>query len=329
MKTITRLILACSVGAMIISTSKAQERSSDYGTPIPTNYKGIPFPLRANKLDITNPIEAWMFDSTATASPLDSVTDTWVAGRVLNYDHKVNWNSSTTVAARMNTWMVVEKFNGSGWMLGGFGAGVRGNSMARYTYSVQDSGNYSMTFSFISGASAAPPDDSITIEFDFGKGATAGTDTNDAERHRVLAHGWGAPVFDTVLIKNVHLAAGQHVLTMTNYSPNVHDNGDIDIEKLTFSKVIPGGINELNRNNLDITIYPTACKDYINLRVEGAKSINKANVFITDLTGQVVYNKNYSDMNYAAINTSGFSNGVYFITILNEKNSITKKFIKY
>jgi len=85
------------------------------------------------------------------------------------------------------------------------------------------------------------------------------------------------------------------------------------------------GIEQSNPTNLKLTLYPNPASSQIHLY----SSENNAIVYISDITGQVVYSENKTDLNNgASIDVSGLTNGVYIVHLVSETGTADVKFIK-
>ncbi|AUC81007.1 T9SS type A sorting domain-containing protein [Lacinutrix sp. Bg11-31] len=80
------------------------------------------------------------------------------------------------------------------------------------------------------------------------------------------------------------------------------------------------GVEEFSLN--DVSISPNPSKDFINIKMNNPKSIEKVEVF--DITGKRVLNFN----NTTKINITNLGNGVYMLRVQTDKGSVTKKIIK-
>ena len=86
------------------------------------------------------------------------------------------------------------------------------------------------------------------------------------------------------------------------------------------------GINTFESRN-DIYLYPNPTKGIININVPSDFSL-PANVTITNSLGQIVDQKEAATAADLTLNTSSFSNGVYFITVAKDDQTKTIQFIK-
>jgi len=75
----------------------------------------------------------------------------------------------------------------------------------------------------------------------------------------------------------------------------------------------------------DLIIMPNPATDFMNILlpiIEGTQALK-----IFDITGKIVYDKEYSNTSNIEINVSEFKKGIYFLKIDNQTNSYCKKFV--
>ena len=81
------------------------------------------------------------------------------------------------------------------------------------------------------------------------------------------------------------------------------------------------------KNEMQLSVYPNPATDILNVNINNVNFKN-SNVSITNVSGQQIINTNMSGAN-AQINIEILSNGVYFVTVSNEKGfNKTVKFVK-
>ena len=91
--------------------------------------------------------------------------------------------------------------------------------------------------------------------------------------------------------------------------------------QINVCKVAPTGISE---NSQDLFyVFPNPAKDIVNVHTS-----REGNYFVsmTDLTGRVIYKKQYSGKEFI-IDISDFTGGMYFVTIENGTRGKTMKIV--
>jgi len=93
------------------------------------------------------------------------------------------------------------------------------------------------------------------------------------------------------------------------------------------------GIVELTRGEVSLDIldmYPMPVQDVLTVNISSNNNAN-ANLFITDMLGQVVFSQVVDvnhDFNTFEVVVSDFADGVYFLTVENASGAVTEKFLK-
>lgn len=84
------------------------------------------------------------------------------------------------------------------------------------------------------------------------------------------------------------------------------------------------GINEIDNKNLTIKAYPNPAQQLFNIELPNQQNFN---LLVYDVTGRKVFQRtNTSGM--VTIDCTGFTSGIYFIQVVNEKNILFCKLIK-
>jgi Secretion system C-terminal sorting domain len=82
--------------------------------------------------------------------------------------------------------------------------------------------------------------------------------------------------------------------------------------------------------NTNLNIFPNPCYNNCQIQYKPAKSIG--NITITNISGKVIYKEEYIPVTLLQygyeINTSAFAKGVYFVRLVTDKVSVTKKMVK-
>jgi hypothetical protein len=84
-------------------------------------------------------------------------------------------------------------------------------------------------------------------------------------------------------------------------------------------------LKELEKANLDITIYPNPASEQITIAYPNYNQF-PSSLLVYDIKGQLLYNKTITEAK-TVINVRDFEAGIYFIRLANEKKSVTKKVI--
>lgn len=95
--------------------------------------------------------------------------------------------------------------------------------------------------------------------------------------------------------------------------------GDVCLTPFNVSTL---GVSEMTMNNVEI--YPNPASSVINVKSD---MNGEGQVSLIDMTGRVVKNVNVTDISNATINVEDMSNGIYFIKIQQENNSIIDKVV--
>lgn len=114
---------------------------------------------------------------------------------------------------------------------------------------------------------------------------------------------------------NTYTASNTYPVQLITYS-NDSCFSDTIIQNVT---VIISGIDGIT-NNDELIIYPNPANDFIEIKT----NLDFTTIVIMDVTGNIVKKTHYQ----SNINISDLSNGIYFIKLVGEKNSITQKLIK-
>jgi len=83
------------------------------------------------------------------------------------------------------------------------------------------------------------------------------------------------------------------------------------------------GIDEFNTNGFKVNIYPNPIIDKLTIETN-AKIMQNLEVY--NLLGELVYRTNI--LNMITIDLSGFPKGIYFLKLFNDKETLTRKFVK-
>lgn len=115
------------------------------------------------------------------------------------------------------------------------------------------------------------------------------------------------------------LTAGGYTVTVT----------DANGCQLVQSAIITG-INEVNEDKISINLLPNPANSRVTLEYFSEKNTS-ANLRVVSINGQEVYNENINigkGSNVHSMDISTFSKGVYFVQLVNNNTTITKKLVK-
>jgi len=111
----------------------------------------------------------------------------------------------------------------------------------------------------------------------------------------------------------------------TFISDNVQTNKDgIMFDDLHFTDEIEG-IKEIQNNN-PITIFPNPTQDKITIEAKSTKA-QDYDLSIKNIQGQEVLNEKINLINVRTIDVSNMSNGVYILSLRNEKENFVRKIV--
>ena len=144
-------------------------------------------------------------------------------------------------------------------------------------------------------------------------------------------------LFDMLLDFRLHFIDGTDTLVQFRQTDNLNlfsmkfdqkvTHVEVDPEQWTMEEVINiSNIEETELSNLYFTIGPIPVVSKLNVYFLNVDSTSR-NISIFNLAGQQVYSGETNKTHFE-IDTSGLQNGVYFISVSNGNDIITKKFVK-
>lgn len=121
------------------------------------------------------------------------------------------------------------------------------------------------------------------------------------------------------------IIAGTYTLKWEYSKDGSVSNGNdcVWIDNITLPASTTVLINNITENI--ISLFPNPANDYININFTEIQ--DNTDIFIYNLTGQIIYSKRFNNQKQISLNTSGFDNGIYFIKINTGKKSVLKKII--
>ena len=90
------------------------------------------------------------------------------------------------------------------------------------------------------------------------------------------------------------------------------------MDNLTYSDAV----SVKNIDNEVVSVYPNPAKSIVNIT-----NVLNSNITVSDISGKIIFSKNNCSET-EKINLSDKSDGIYFITVLNNNTTLTKKIIK-
>lgn len=125
---------------------------------------------------------------------------------------------------------------------------------------------------------------------------------------------------------NGSYGAGSYTITTNSGATTVATGGSFAFtESKNFTN---NALGTQNFNSLsNIYVYPNPSKSTINVAVPNGADL-PSNIAVTNTLGQVIFTKKVSSADDLTLNTSSYSNGIYFITVERNKEKKTLQFIK-
>lgn len=84
------------------------------------------------------------------------------------------------------------------------------------------------------------------------------------------------------------------------------------------------GVNEINNKDLSMKIYPNPAQEAFTIELPQKVSFS---LLVNDVTGRKIYERKNA-MGIVKVDCSSFSNGIYFVQAINDRNIFTYKLIK-
>lgn len=110
----------------------------------------------------------------------------------------------------------------------------------------------------------------------------------------------------------------------TYHSTNVNEREIINAGEVKMNQITTSNI--AIEKELDFAFYPNPAQDMLNLEINTWSTADLSRAVIRDLSGKILYNENILS-NVSQIDLSAYAKGIYFLSIENPKNAITKKLI--
>jgi hypothetical protein len=112
--------------------------------------------------------------------------------------------------------------------------------------------------------------------------------------------------------------------TCADYTVTVTDaNGCTATSDTLFCSI---GMNELTNNNY-FTLYPNPATSTLTIQTDNPSPITDCHLQIHNAQGQFVFHSSF-DVHHSTFDISSFSNGIYFLTLSNGEQTLSRKFVK-
>ena len=168
----------------------------------------------------------------------------------------------------------------------------------KYTLNVTEDGIYDVSIPVSTGAGSA----SISLTFD---------DFDDYPPVTANSGGWNT--FSNIVVPDVSLTAGKHVMTLNIY-------GGINIDKFIFELKQQASIDKIKDSS--VIVYPNPTRGIFTVNMEKAGSVK-----VVDINGRTIYEKEVSASSHT-IDISKYPAGIYFVTVKTDGISEHRKLIK-
>lgn len=140
----------------------------------------------------------------------------------------------------------------------------------------------------------------------------------DSNANEAASHGY---VQYKVKLKN-NLPVGTHI---SNTAFIYFDfNSPVVTNTTTNTIALTTGVGDVRYTIFDVRLFPNPTNDFVNIAVDEA--MVKSKLTITDITGRKI-TVTQIEHRVTKIETSTYTNGVYFVTVESEKGRITKKLV--
>lgn len=98
--------------------------------------------------------------------------------------------------------------------------------------------------------------------------------------------------------------------------------------EINFTTLNNSSLENINSNNISMTLYPNPTSGLFNVSIEGLNS--DANIFVYDAQGRVVNSKSFNaNNNSISFDLSSYPKGVYFIKVMTNKSTSSQKLIVF
>ena len=98
--------------------------------------------------------------------------------------------------------------------------------------------------------------------------------------------------------------------------------------EINFTTLNNSGLENINSNNISMTLYPNPTSGLFNINIEGLNS--DAKIFVCDAQGRIVNSKSFkTNYNIISFDLSSYPKGVYFIKVITSKSILSQKLIVF
>ncbi|MCU0429652.1 MAG: PQQ-dependent sugar dehydrogenase [Cytophagaceae bacterium] len=181
-----------------------------------------------------------------------------------------------------------------------------------YSVNVQTAGVYTLTLRVATVAAG----NTIAVSMD-------GSNITSAPVSLPLTGGW--QTWQTVIVPNVSLSAGNRILRLTFVQ------GGVNLNFVSFALPAPifTDVNEATDANAVLSVYPNPASSEMTVKVPASSNISELS--ISDANGKVVYSRSLparSEAQELHVDCSSFDAGTYFIKVVQNGKTISQKFMK-
>ncbi|MBP1645083.1 MAG: aggregation factor core protein MAFp3, isoform [Bacteroidetes bacterium] len=98
--------------------------------------------------------------------------------------------------------------------------------------------------------------------------------------------------------------------------------------EINFTTLNNSGLENINSNNISMTLYPNPTSGLFNINIEGINS--DVMIFVCDAQGRIVNSKSFNtNNNIINFDLSSYPKGVYFIKVITNKSTLSQKLIVF
>lgn len=98
-------------------------------------------------------------------------------------------------------------------------------------------------------------------------------------------------------------------------------------DEINFTTLNNSNLENINTNNISMTLYPNPTSGLFNINIEGLNS--DAKIFVCDAQGRIITSKSFNANNTISFDLSSYPKGVYFIKVMTSKSTSSQKLIVF